>query len=199
MHGALSGAGEQLHGLRGLVRDTEKGRKLASFGVEPVAGDLESLSGSQRGQTLLTLTGTGFPVSLGNAGGDAVITAGTLNLLAGGTSNATTLRVTLGGTATQSVGVKAGTVAVDYASDGTGTTGLAATATNGADTLAISGTVYIIGGAEIYQAFLPHTDEVLVTHPHGPEHASSRGALESIGHITTARLHIGHAIHLRTR
>jgi len=28
----------------------------------------------------------------------------------------------------------------------------------------ISGTVYIIGGAEIYQAFLPHTDEVLVTH-----------------------------------
>jgi dihydrofolate reductase len=30
--------------------------------------------------------------------------------------------------------------------------------------LDISGTVYIIGGAEIYQAFLPHTDEVLVTH-----------------------------------
>lgn len=28
----------------------------------------------------------------------------------------------------------------------------------------ISDTVYIIGGAEIYQAFLPHTDEVLVTH-----------------------------------
>jgi dihydrofolate reductase len=28
----------------------------------------------------------------------------------------------------------------------------------------ISGKVYIIGGAEIYQAFLPHTDEVLVTH-----------------------------------
>ncbi|NQW53397.1 MAG: NAD-dependent epimerase/dehydratase family protein [Rhodospirillales bacterium] len=29
------------HRLRGLVRDTEKGRKLASFGVEPVAGDLD--------------------------------------------------------------------------------------------------------------------------------------------------------------
>jgi dihydrofolate reductase len=28
----------------------------------------------------------------------------------------------------------------------------------------IDGTVYIIGGAEIYQAFLPLTDEVLVTH-----------------------------------
>jgi dihydrofolate reductase len=28
----------------------------------------------------------------------------------------------------------------------------------------ISGKVYIIGGAEIYQAFLPQTDEVLVTH-----------------------------------
>ena len=28
----------------------------------------------------------------------------------------------------------------------------------------ISGTVYLIGGAEIYQAFFPHTDEVLVTH-----------------------------------
>jgi autotransporter-associated beta strand protein len=80
--------------------------------------------------------------TLGSAGGDAVITAGTLNLLAGGTSDATTLRVTLGGTATQSVGVKTGTVAVNYASDGTGTTGLAAIATNGADTLQISGTVY---------------------------------------------------------
>jgi len=29
------------HRLRGLVRDTEKGRKLAAFGVEPVAGDLD--------------------------------------------------------------------------------------------------------------------------------------------------------------
>jgi dihydrofolate reductase len=28
----------------------------------------------------------------------------------------------------------------------------------------INGTVYIIGGAEIYQAFLPHTDAFLVTH-----------------------------------
>jgi dihydrofolate reductase len=28
----------------------------------------------------------------------------------------------------------------------------------------ISGKVYLIGGAEIYQAFLPHTDEILVTH-----------------------------------
>ncbi|PAW68510.1 MAG: dihydrofolate reductase [Verrucomicrobiia bacterium Tous-C5FEB] len=30
--------------------------------------------------------------------------------------------------------------------------------------LDINGTVYLIGGAEIYQAFLPHTDEILVTH-----------------------------------
>jgi len=30
----------------------------------------------------------------------------------------------------------------------------------------IGGTVYIIGGAEIYQAFLPHTDAFLVTHVH---------------------------------
>jgi hypothetical protein len=81
-------------------------------------------------------------VTLGSAGGDAVITAGTLGLLAGGSSNATTLRVTLGGTATQSVGVKTGTVAANYASDGTGTTGLSAIATNAAETLQISGTVY---------------------------------------------------------
>jgi dihydrofolate reductase len=32
----------------------------------------------------------------------------------------------------------------------------------------ISGTVYIIGGAEIYKAFLPHTDALLVTHVLAP-------------------------------
>ncbi len=37
------------HRLRGLVRDAEKGKKLAAFGVEPVIGDAGRCCAPHRG------------------------------------------------------------------------------------------------------------------------------------------------------
>ena len=69
--------------------------------------------------------------------GAVASTSGSVNqLAAGATSSAITARLDTG-----TAGAKSGTVAINYASDGTGTTGAAATA-NGSGTVAISGNVY---------------------------------------------------------
>jgi dihydrofolate reductase len=36
------------------------------------------------------------------------------------------------------------------------------------DTLGLSGEIFIIGGSQVYQAFLPRLDEILVSHIHHP-------------------------------
>ena len=78
-------------------------------------------------------------VSLDGATGDATVASGTLNLLAAGSANSTTLRVSLDGTAT--AGAKTGTVLANYASDGTGTSGLSALI-GGSQAFTVTGNVY---------------------------------------------------------
>ncbi|RFC45617.1 MAG: Immunoglobulin domain-containing protein/Autotransporter-associated beta strand protein, partial [Verrucomicrobia bacterium] len=70
---------------------------------------------------------------------------GTLSLLSAG-SSASSLQVALGGTAT--AGAKSGTVVANYASDGTGTSGLSALS-SGSQTLTASGKVYRLGSLSL--------------------------------------------------
>lgn len=78
-------------------------------------------------------------VSLSVSGGAATVTSGTVNLLSSGNLNASTLSVSLLGTAT--AGLKVGTVLAAYASDGVGTSGLA-NLSAGSQTLIVRGAVY---------------------------------------------------------
>jgi len=85
-------------------------------------------------------------VSLGSTTGDATVASGTLNLLAAGSANSSTLLVSLGGTA--NAGAKTGTVLANYASDGTGTSGLSALA-SGSQTLTVTGNVYRLASGSL--------------------------------------------------
>ncbi|NCA27191.1 MAG: choice-of-anchor D domain-containing protein, partial [Methylophilaceae bacterium] len=78
-------------------------------------------------------------VSLGVSSGSATVINGTLGLLAAGSSNSSTLQVSLLNTAT--AGIQSGTVSVNYLSNGLGTSGLSAIDA-GSATLTLSGTVY---------------------------------------------------------
>ena len=78
-------------------------------------------------------------VNLGVSSGSATVVNGTLGLLTAGSSNASTLRVSLLNTAT--AGIQTGTVSVNYFSNGLGTSGLS-TIDAGSATLTLSGTVY---------------------------------------------------------
>ncbi|NBV35262.1 MAG: choice-of-anchor D domain-containing protein, partial [Proteobacteria bacterium] len=85
-------------------------------------------------------------VLLGLSTGSASIVSGTLSLLGAGSSNTTGLKVTLNDTS--AVGTKTGTVAVQYASDGNGTSGFSALDT-GTQTLSVSGNVYRLASFSI--------------------------------------------------
>ncbi|NBV86278.1 MAG: choice-of-anchor D domain-containing protein, partial [Verrucomicrobia bacterium] len=85
-------------------------------------------------------------VLLGGVVGDANIVSGSLNLLAAGSSDLSTLKVGLLNTG--SAGAKTGTVTVNYKSDGTGTSGLAEIG-NGSATLTLSGAVYRLAAGSL--------------------------------------------------
>jgi len=94
----------------------------------------------------LTLTNTapagafteGLNASFGANVGRATNTGGSITLLAGGASNATSMVV---GVDTASAGAKSGSVTLNYISDGTGTSGLSAIAA-GSQVINVSGNVY---------------------------------------------------------
>ncbi|MEY5025015.1 MAG: hypothetical protein RLZZ244_543, partial [Verrucomicrobiota bacterium] len=83
--------------------------------------------------------------SVGTLSGTA-LGSGSVSLLGAGQSDTTTLQVGLSGTAT--VGVKSGSVVVNYLTDGTGTSGLASEAV-GSGTVSVTGTVYRLAEASL--------------------------------------------------
>jgi autotransporter-associated beta strand protein len=94
-------------------------------------------------------------VSLSVTGGNGVVTGGSIGRLAAGATDSTALRVGLGGALLTSVaGLKTGTMAVSYQSDGAGTSGLAPTATNAAETLNVQGKVYRLASGSLSTATL---------------------------------------------
>ncbi|TXI77148.1 MAG: S-layer family protein, partial [Dokdonella sp.] len=80
----------------------------------------------------------GLNASFGVNGGAATNNGGSISLLAGGASNNSAMRV---GVDTSTAGAKSGTVTLNYQTDGTGTSGLAA-ASAGSQTVNVSGNVY---------------------------------------------------------
>ena len=80
----------------------------------------------------------GLNVSFGTNTGDALNNGGTIGLLAGQANNSSAMTVRVN---TSSAGAKTGTVALNYVSDGTGTSGLGLTNV-GSQTITVSGSVY---------------------------------------------------------
>ncbi len=80
----------------------------------------------------------GLNVAFGANTGEAVNNAGTIGLLAGGGSDSTAMSVGVDATA---AGARTGSVTLNYETDGTGTSGLAA-ASVGSQTINVSGNVY---------------------------------------------------------
>ncbi|WP_337169445.1 choice-of-anchor D domain-containing protein [Gemmatimonas aurantiaca] len=76
--------------------------------------------------------------TFGNATGNAAHNGGSVSLLTAGTSNNSAMGVSLN---TSAAGARTGTVAVNYATDGTGTSGLAAESV-GSQTVTVNGNVY---------------------------------------------------------
>jgi len=119
---------------------------LAAAGVSPDPVLLANQRVGGSGSAALTITnaapaGTfteGLNASFGSLSGAATANGGAVNLLAGGVSNSTAMRV---GLDTASAGAKSGTVQLNFASDGSGSSGLGI-ATLAPQTLAISGNVY---------------------------------------------------------
>lgn len=83
--------------------------------------------------TMLTVANTaaagsfteGLNASFGSTAGSAVTNAGTISLLAGGANNSSAMSV---GVNTATAGAKSGTVAVNFVSDGSASSGLGLTA-----------------------------------------------------------------------
>jgi len=90
----------------------------------------------------------GLNVSFGATSGDATNNGGAVNVLAAGGTSASAMAV---GIDTGSAGAKTGTVMVNYASDGTGTSGLAAIGA-GSQAVEVSGAVYRLASAQINNA-----------------------------------------------
>ncbi|MEA1053298.1 choice-of-anchor D domain-containing protein, partial [Lamprobacter modestohalophilus] len=80
----------------------------------------------------------GLNVEFGANTGEAVNNAGTIGLLAGGGSNNSSMSV---GVDTTAAGARTGSVRLNYETDGTGTSGLAAESV-GSQTITVSGNVY---------------------------------------------------------
>jgi hypothetical protein len=90
----------------------------------------------------------GLNASFGATSGDANNNGGAVNVLAAGGADASAMAV---GIDTGSAGAKTGTVVVNYASDGTGTSGLAAIGA-GSQSVEVSGAVYRLASAQINNA-----------------------------------------------
>jgi hypothetical protein len=80
----------------------------------------------------------GLNVEFGANTGEAVNNAGTIGLLAGGNSDGTSMNV---GVDTTAAGARTGSVTLNYETDGTGTSGLAAESV-GSQTISVSGNVF---------------------------------------------------------
>ncbi|NBV86166.1 MAG: choice-of-anchor D domain-containing protein, partial [Verrucomicrobia bacterium] len=130
-------------------------------------------------------------VTVGVSSGSATVVNGTLGLLAAGSSNASTLRVSLSNTA--SAGIQTGTVSVNYLSNGSGTSGLAAIG-NGSQQVSVSGTVYRLavgslsasgsvnlGAVRIGQTFTSQSLNVFNTAPSGDGFSDDLSAAISVG------------------
>ncbi|WP_045220858.1 beta strand repeat-containing protein [Desulfonatronum thioautotrophicum] len=83
--------------------------------------------------------------AFGTATGDAGDNAGAVNQLAAGNSDASSMVASLD---TSEAGVRGGTVTVEYASDGAGTTGEAAISV-GSQSIGVTGTVYRLASPEV--------------------------------------------------
>jgi hypothetical protein len=87
----------------------------------------------------------GLNASFGANTGNATNNAGTISLLGGGASNSTSMSV---GVDTSAAGARSGTVTLNYATDGTGTSGLAA-ASVGSQAINVSGNVYQVAQGQL--------------------------------------------------
>ncbi len=106
-------------------------------------GSVRLNSGASQALTVAnTAANDGYSESLnaafGTTTGNATHNLGSVNLLAAGATNSAAMSV---GIDTSSVGAKSGSVTLNYQSDGTGTSGLAAIAA-GSQTINVSGAVY---------------------------------------------------------
>jgi hypothetical protein len=88
----------------------------------------------------------GLDASFGTLSGAALNNGGSVNLLAGGASNNSVMKV---GVDTTTAGAKSGTATIDFASDGTGTSGLGITPL-APQTINVSGTVYRLAAASLH-------------------------------------------------
>ncbi len=108
--------------------------------------------GGTNSQTL-TVTNTapagafteGLNASFGATTGQAVNNAGSIGLLAGGAANSTSMSV---GVDTTAAGARSGSVTLNYVTDGTGTSGLAAESV-GSQTISVSGNVYQVAAGQL--------------------------------------------------
>ena len=87
----------------------------------------------------------GLNASFGATTGHAVSNGGSISLLAGGATNSTSMGV---GVDTTSAGARSGSVTLNYATDGTGTSGLAAESV-GSQTISVSGNVYQVAAGQL--------------------------------------------------
>ena len=83
--------------------------------------------------------------TFGSATGNAAHNGGSVSLLTAGTSNNSAMGVSLN---TSAAGARSGTVAVNYATDGTGTSGLAAESVGG-QTVTVNGNVYQVAQGQL--------------------------------------------------
>ncbi|MBI2802257.1 MAG: choice-of-anchor D domain-containing protein, partial [Gammaproteobacteria bacterium] len=90
----------------------------------------------------------GLNASFGVNAGNVSNNAGSINLLAGGATNNSAMSVTLDTTA---AGARSGTATLNYASDGSGTSGLGQTAA-GSQVVTVSGNVYRLASANALAA-----------------------------------------------
>ena len=152
-----SGLGQNSVGSQVIVVSGDVYR-LAQGDTTPLSVNFGNLRvGAGASQTLTvqnSAVNDGFSESLnanfGGATGDASHNGGVVNLLAAGSANNSAMSVALD---TGTAGAKTGTVVVNYQSDGTGTSGLAAIAAGG-QTINLSGNVFQVAQGQLNTAAL---------------------------------------------